>query len=93
MSSRSSGAPTPAYDVLRWAIDHAGAPVCECTSSDPLRAIGLALGDEQGLLEVLVANLTAERTECRLAEVADVRVRLGPHAVATIDPDGSVHEI
>ena len=57
---------------LRWAIDHAGAPVRECTSyrsrcgasvwrSATSRARGGARGQPH-----------AERTECRLAEVADV---------------------
>jgi D-apionolactonase len=88
-----SAASTPAYDTLHWAIAHAGAPMLECTSTDGHRVIGLALGDEHGLAEVLLANLTPERTECRLADVADGRIRLRSHAVVTIDPDGSVHEV
>ena len=62
------GEPTPAWDVLRWAIAHAGAVVRACSSDDDRRVVGLAI-EGDGNPVVLAVNLTAQPVDVRVSGV------------------------
>jgi D-apionolactonase len=55
----SPGHAFPLYHPLADACEWSGAEVLACSSTDPLRVVGLALRSADGALHLLVANLTS----------------------------------
>ena len=83
----------PLYHVLRDIGERREAGVVGCSSSDPLRAQGLALYDEQGW-RILLGNLSLAPQEIALdalPEAREARLRVLDEETfeqATLDPDG-----
>jgi hypothetical protein len=83
----------PLYHVLRDIGERREAGVVGCSSSDPLRAQGLALYDEQGW-RILLGNLSLASQEIALdglPEAGEARLRVLDEETfeqAALDPDG-----
>ncbi len=59
----------PLYHTLADACEWVNAVVLECSSTDPLTVVGLAVHGSDGLLRLLVANLTPRPLQVQIAGV------------------------